>query len=235
MLRVFADVKAPPPIVITFPMPPVPSEGGSDSSLTRTDRSVFAESDSEDQNHSQVVESPTTDIAPGSFIFPTVLHARDMVAGTPFVGLDTSRFNAVAPSAFRRSTMPATTNELPTAQIPHASTASDNAPVYMTHMNPSLVAQRNPLPNKTVNFDPRSLNLILALRVAEVLGCTEPMWDWVVDFQESVGQAKSPDAAFRPADSSVLRPSRRRRHPKQDALMGLTRLDFDALMKRFDL
>ena len=102
-------------------------------------------------------------------------------------------------------------------------------------MNYPFNPERNPLPNKTVNMDPRTINLLLTLKVNEILACAEPMWDWVVDFQESVGQAKSPNTAFRPADSSVLRPSRRRRHPKQDALMGLTRLDFDALMKRFDL
>ncbi|KAI0693436.1 hypothetical protein C8T65DRAFT_744710 [Cerioporus squamosus] len=209
----FKDVRAPPPIVITFPPPPAPSafdpQSDSSSSIAVEKHSaVVTDSDSEDHTHTS--ESPADTTAPGSFTFPIpkVMHGHDLMAGTtPFVGLDANRYNGLSPSAVRRSSDAA-------AQVPRspALPLHPNAPIPLTHLaNPRLVAGRNPLPNKTINFDPRSLNLLLTLRVAEVLGCAEPMWDWVVDFQES------------------------RRHPKHDALMNLTRQDFDALMRRFEL
>ena len=112
---------------------------------------------------------------------------------------------------------------------------ASNTPISVAKMQSRIAAGRNPLPNKTINFDPRSLNLILALRVNEVLGCAEPMWDWVVDFQESVARDEQKAGSPRMSDHIALRPRRRRRHPKEDALMSLTRLDFDALMRRFEL
>ena len=93
----------------------------------------------------------------------------------------------------------------------------------------------NPLPNKTINFDPRSLNLLLALRVQEVLACAEPMWDWVVDFQDSVTRSAKTIGPRRTSDHITFASSRRRRHPKQDALMELTREQFDELLTRFEL
>lgn len=116
----------------------------------------------------------------------------------------------------------------------------------MSKLTARMAATRNPLPNKTMNFDPRSLNLLLMLRVNEVLGCAEPMWDWVVDFQESVAQSakaskgRGGGGGGRMGSASMsehitLRSPRRRRHPKQDALVNLTRVDFDGLMRRFEL
>ena len=80
------------------------------------------------------------------------------------------------------------------------------------------------------------MNLLLALKVGEVLACAEPMWDWVVDFQESVAQSAKAMGSPRMSDGAVVRAARRRRrHPKQDALAGLTRTEFDALMRCFEL
>ena len=98
---------------------------------------------------------------------------------------------------------------------------------------------RNPLPNKTARLDPRTVNLLLALKVGEVLACAEPMWDWVVDFQEAaVGRAGvgvGGGAASRGMGAMGRRRSMARRHPRQNALLALTRLEFDGLMKRFEL
>ncbi|RDX50325.1 hypothetical protein OH76DRAFT_1482460 [Lentinus brumalis] len=226
----FKDVRAPPPIVITFPPPPVvPAFDASSSSIALDKHSaVMTDSDSDDHSHS------TETTAPGSFTFPTpkVLHARDMEAGsTPFVGLDTSRYSGLSPAAARRSSDAAVHVSRSPAPPLHR-----DAPLPLTHLaNPRLVAGRNPLPNQTVNFDPRSLNLLLTLRVAEVLGCAEPMWDWVVDFQESVARSAQSGGVPRVSEHLTWRPPRRRRHPQHDALMSLTRQEFDALMRRFEL
>ena len=108
---------------------------------------------------------------------------------------------------------------------------------------------RNPQPNKAARLDPRTVNLLLALKVGEVLACAEPMWDWVVDFQEAavgragVGVRGGVGVAGRGRSNgggggmgvAARRRSMKRRHPRQDALLALTRLEFDGLMKRFEL
>lgn len=44
-------------------------------------------------------------------------------------------------------------------------------------------AQLSPLPNKRAEIDIKNLNLHLRVRVVEILGCSEAMWDWVKVFQ----------------------------------------------------
>ncbi len=204
------------------------------------------DSDVEEPYHT---ESPTEF---GSRAFPQlspVLHARDVADGTPFIALDAARLGGFSPSVIRRATVPSTDGDK-TAHPWHAfgsppSPVSSNSPTMMSKLSARMMAVRNPLPNKTINFDPRSLNLTLMLRVNEVLGCAEPMWDWVVDFQDSFSQSAkaskgrgggrgglgSPGVS----EQITLRSHRRRRHPKQDALVNLTRMDFDDLMRRFEL
>ncbi|KAI1794892.1 hypothetical protein LXA43DRAFT_882893 [Ganoderma leucocontextum] len=238
----FRDVRAPPPIVITFPPPPSSvSEQRSDPSPKRTDHSIDFDSDVEEPYHT---ESPTEI---GSLAFPhppPVLHARDVVDGTPFIALDATRLGGYSPSVIRRATVPSANGDK-AAHARHAlgsppSLMSSNSPIMMSQLA-RMAAGRNPLPNKTINFDPRALNLLLMLRVNEVVGCAEPMWDWVVDFQESISHSAraSKDKGggggeLGSPSMSELR-SHRRRHPKQDALVNLTRMDFDDLMRRFEL
>ena len=44
-------------------------------------------------------------------------------------------------------------------------------------------AHLNVFPNQGTEIDVRSLNLHLRVRVVEILGCSEAMWDWVREFQ----------------------------------------------------
>jgi len=44
-------------------------------------------------------------------------------------------------------------------------------------------AHLSPLPNQGAEIDVKSLNLHLRVRVVEILGCSEAMWDWVKEFQ----------------------------------------------------
>ncbi|TBU23182.1 hypothetical protein BD311DRAFT_819838 [Dichomitus squalens] len=230
----FRDVRAPPPIVVTFPPLPVPPvfDDRSDGSPVTTRRNVFDDPFVEEPLQ---VESPTEF---GTFRFSQspVLHARDMVDGTPYVGIDTARYSGVSPSAFRRKTLPSTTEQA--AHLKQRSDSlpmSSDTPISLAKLQGHIAAGRNPLPNKTINFDPRTLNLLLTLRVNEVLGCAEPMWDWVVDFQENVARGGEKAGSSSVSEHIALRPRRRRRHPQEDALMSLTRLDFDALLRRFEL
>ncbi|KAH9889995.1 hypothetical protein C8Q73DRAFT_147103 [Cubamyces lactineus] len=219
------DVRAPPPIVINFPQLSLASPSGHEIPFAiKHSISAMGEVRPEDQQHVRI----TTEISP-----PHILHARDMARGTPFVALDTSRYSGFSPAALRHSVL------LPGHRPSHAEHAAGHT--VETHRSGAkqgkLDAFRvmNPLPNKTINFDPRSLNLLLALRVQEVLACAEPMWDWVVDFQDSVTRSAKTIGPRRTSDHITFASSRRRRHPKQDALMELTREQFDELLKRFEL
>ncbi|OSD07516.1 hypothetical protein PYCCODRAFT_1463755 [Trametes coccinea BRFM310] len=217
----FRDVRAPPPVVINFPPPRVaPSTAGKASMLfavRHTDPPMGQSSlDGEEQIQTTTGRSSMS-----------VLNGREVAKGSPFIGIDTTRYSGISPAALRRSTLP---------PVPRSTYSERTSRAQASSLNPDTVPPlhgMNPLPNKTINFDPRALNLILALRVQEVLACAEPMWDWVVDFQETV--ACSSSTRGRASDHLAFASSRRRRHPKQEALMELTREQFDELLRRFEL
>ncbi|KAI0357437.1 hypothetical protein OH77DRAFT_100776 [Trametes cingulata] len=220
------DVRAPPPIVVNFPQPPAPPSSTLPLPFA-LDKTVPAigESHPDDYRHHGYHSSEMST--------PGILHGRDMASGTPFVALDTSRYSGFSPAALRRSVL-----------LPDQSSSQlERSPRGLAAGSPSgnqagrngMARSMNPLPNKTINFDPRSINLLLALRVQEVLACAEPMWDWVVDFQESVTRSERTITSRRTSDQLTFKTSRRRHHPKQEALMELTRQQFDELLRRFEL
>jgi hypothetical protein len=59
------------------------------------------------------------------------------------------------------------------------------------------------LPSTTLNHDLKSLNLHLALRTAEILACSEAMWEWVLEY-------RALDEAWRSSSRSTLRFVKRR-------------------------
>ncbi|KAI0632418.1 hypothetical protein C8Q77DRAFT_922881 [Trametes polyzona] len=210
------DVRAPPPIVVNFP--PAPSSSGTPSApFAVKNVPVIGESRSEDHKHARM----STESLPSG-----ILHSRDLASGTPFVALDISRYSGFSPAALRRS-LPS-----PSPASPQSGPHPSSTP---TASRPDVLKSMNPLPNKTINFDPRSINLLLTLRVQEVLACAEPMWDWVVDFQESTARSRATVTSRATSDLLTLKSSRHRRHPKEDELMNLTRLQFDELLRRFEL
>ena len=88
------------------------------------------------------------------------------------------------PSSFGYKDRGATTSSPPSPSI--ASTSSSTISQYdygKRKLTPIERAQLNAFPNKNVEMDPRSLNLHLRVRVVEILGCSEAMWDWVREFQ----------------------------------------------------
>ncbi|KAI0826772.1 hypothetical protein BC628DRAFT_1319286 [Trametes gibbosa] len=211
------DVRAPPPIVVHFP--PAHSPSGSQTSPSAMIKNVptLGATLSDSHTHTRAL----SELPPGA-----ILHSSDLASGTPFVAIDTNRYSGFSPSAFRRA--------LPDNSPSHTGSVSGHSTAEKSARLKALNS-RNPLPNKTINFDPRSVNLLLTLRVQEILACAEPMWDWVVDFQEAVLRSSTAMTSRRASDQRFLKPSRRRRHPKEDALMNLTRTQFDGLLRRFEL
>ncbi|KAI6041391.1 hypothetical protein EDC04DRAFT_2565773 [Pisolithus marmoratus] len=69
----------------------------------------------------------------------------------------------------------------------------------------------------SMEVDLRTLNLHLAVRVKEILGCTEAMWDWVVDYQTKAKEGE--------------------REPRgvYAAISELSRAEFDEHLAKFEL
>ncbi len=104
------------------------------------------------------------------------------------------------------------------------------------------------LPNPTMEFDVRSLNLHLSARVHEVLACAESMWEWVSEYQARcralIGGGNSPfsyEGKLLPLQSistgrdgvkggMMLDPD-----PGKKAIREMTRADFDLCLSRFEM
>jgi hypothetical protein len=92
------------------------------------------------------------------------------------------------------------------------------------------------LPDRTLNTDIRTLNLHLALRAKEIVACSEPMWEWVQEYQ-----FKQPKPRFR-SDSievALLGSTRAFKGDSSDlvkgAILEMTRFDFDQILINFQL
>ena len=101
------------------------------------------------------------------------------------------------------------------------------------------ITQRSP--NGTVDLDLRTLNLHLALRVTEVLGCAEAMWEWVVEMQKKRQQQGQPgrgsvDAVGVRAPGSVMSGGifAVTKDKTMEDIAELTRADFDGLLFKFE-
>ncbi|KAH9933217.1 uncharacterized protein BXZ73DRAFT_46467, partial [Epithele typhae] len=239
----FRNVRSPPPILIPFPSTPESRprsidglpRSSPDAVPQRRSRASFTESEDDDyfQSAKRLSNSPHAPL----------LHASDIALGS-LITLDINRYSGFSPTVVRHSTLPVSVHPNGSDPIsmsppngpaspPNGLGAGLGSPSTASRRLSALDASRNPLPNQTVNFDPRTLNLHLALRVSEVLACAEPMWDWVVDFQECEVRPGKHTQQIR--DASVSSRGLRRRHPMQAELMALTRMEFDALLTRFDL
>ena len=107
----------------------------------------------------------------------------------------------------------------------------------------------NRLPNKKMDFDVGSLNLHLALKVNEVIACSEAMWDYVLDYQKK-HQPPPPQPRYYhppvPYATTLDHYSKRTPLPQKStepdaeepfhtALMQMTRAKFNIMLEWFEL
>lgn len=172
-----------------------------------------------------------------------------LIAGTAkYVSVDMSRYTAYAPRSLfqpnqyqQKGPPPATTKGTAKgASSPNA--ASTDSP----ENTPPSAATKERLPITAIKFDARTLNLHLSLRVQEVLGCAEAMWDFVEAYQEKAcfsqlpsSRAPSMTSSYTGSDGASSKPSRPAHHtarnPKWKEVLALRRSEFDAMLRRFKL
>ncbi|KAF9468493.1 hypothetical protein BDZ94DRAFT_1245494 [Collybia nuda] len=148
------------------------------------------------------------------------LNVRGLIHhSSPYITLDESRITAFSPST--KTTFPSNT------------------------FKDGNSRRRSHLPNTTMNLDQRSLNLHLALRVAEILACSESMWEWVSGYQAEnrsrkmsnprlrARRSSSIDLPQRSATSTIS--SRTSTDSIRNVILELSRDEFDALLSKFDM
>lgn len=82
------------------------------------------------------------------------------------------------------------------------------------------------LPNGTMEVDLRTLNVHLALRVREVLGCAEAMWEWVVGYQRRMATNPRLGAGVGAGADGIM---------VMRTIQRMSRAEFDELLVRFEL
>ncbi|KAG5648352.1 hypothetical protein DXG03_004924 [Asterophora parasitica] len=111
----------------------------------------------------------------------------------------------------------------------------------------SAKLQSSFLPNTTMHLDLKTLNLHLALRAAEVLACSESMWEWVLDYQAAAKarRANRTTRSYRSGSGSIDLPprpsitsvssSKDSTDSFKNSIVELTRDDFDGLLLKFEM
>lgn len=291
------DVRTHPPLIFTFPPPPVHPRVRSTSpaplglhNTASDDESVIS-----DIEHSPVQRHTTqfrrTHNAEDSEITirgrpsPDEKANSHIVTGkelllniTPYAYLDDARFAAFSPSAKATFSSlkaekasieamlavcstgipPPTPPEVHSSEapdsyaimktlapleglsLPSSGAETEGALTRMQQLAATLATFKSRLPNRTLNVDLRTLNLHLALRTSEILACSEAMWEWVVEFQETRFKQKqnvrSRSGSVNGLNGSAPVP-RNNQVPDlvRDAIEDLTRADFDGLLTQFNL
>ncbi|THH27875.1 hypothetical protein EUX98_g6306 [Antrodiella citrinella] len=104
---------------------------------------------------------------------------------------------------------------------------------------PKVSEKRNltRLPNPNFNFDVGLLNLHLSLRVEEILGCAEAMWDYIRDYQHLHSPRRGATRPSNPPFAVVHRnlPKYPVVQPMHNILLAMDRKEFDSLLSRFEL
>jgi len=95
------------------------------------------------------------------------------------------------------------------------------------------------LPNTTLNIDLRTLNLHLALRAKEVIACSESMWEWVLEYQDSAlaqsdGRNRSGSVGAYMGGVDVAA-SNSSLDLTKNVILEMTRDDFDLLLNNFEM
>ncbi|KAJ7644197.1 hypothetical protein FB45DRAFT_735765 [Roridomyces roridus] len=252
----FKDVRTHPPLQLTFP-PPLAKPPIEELTEDETDSDDARDAIIPSPRRRQSMTSKTSSNVPGSPRSATFsddstlsdeqryVNMHDLIKReSRYVLIDDARMSAFSPS--NRSSFPALSPVRHISGLP-ALESSVLHPEGQTNGKAAarpVPALKNRLPNATFNIDVRSLNMHLALRTAEILGCSEAMWEWVKSYQARV-QAER--AAGRPRTGSLAtemtpgssRPPLAKNNPAADAfkttVLNLTREDFDGLLVKFEM
>ncbi|KAJ6559101.1 hypothetical protein DFH09DRAFT_519405 [Mycena vulgaris] len=262
----FKDVRTHPPLQLTFPPPasqPPLDEPSSDDD-TDSDNARNAIIPSPRRRQSLKAATIASSIVPNtprstSFGDESITDEHRWVNTTDllkresrYITLDDARMSAFSPSS--RSSFPVLSPDksasgLPVVDppVPSGSALSvegDGLPVANGKLPVRSPEAKNRLPNATLNIDVRSLNMHLGLRTAEILACSESMWEWVVSYQTSFHAER---AAGRPRAGSLAtelvphtsRPPTLSSDPAtgafKTAVLDLNREDFDGLLVKFEM
>jgi hypothetical protein len=154
---------------------------------------------------------------------------RDLLEGaSPFVSLDQARRSAFSPAMMLsfaspdRASFVSDTPRWPVDVGEDEEILSYSA-ATATRQSGNAKPKMSLLPNPTMNFDLRTLNLHLALRTAEVMACAEAMWEWVVEYQKKYKDERARAAAGAVMGDVDLR-----------AIARMSRSDFDGILGKFE-
>ncbi|KAF5369539.1 hypothetical protein D9758_002781 [Tetrapyrgos nigripes] len=197
---------------------------------------------------SSPVSTEFSDAGSGDEEEPRWISMQNLLTGqSSYVSIDGARASAFSPSrrasfkgtrSARKSSNASMTDGVPGRTVDAPSSAEP--PSGLPAGDPTMFPLR--MPNNNLNVDVRSLNLHLGVRVGDVLGCTESMWEWVVEYQRKTRRQKTTrgEGAARARSRSIdFAPSREPRLSSaerlKNAIMDLTREEYDDLVKRFYL
>ncbi|KAF8158905.1 hypothetical protein K438DRAFT_1686751 [Mycena galopus ATCC 62051] len=256
----FKDVRTHPPLQLTFP-PPV-------AKLPEPDLTTDDDDSDSDDARNAILPSPRKRMSTQSsmhdsaFSFgspgsprsaefsdespiprdePRWVNTKDLLKReSRYIVLDEARRSAYSPST--QSSFPAMLPDAPTGESKSGGDASGHHPPPAAKLLPIYRTPegQNRLPNNTFNIDIRTLNMHLALRVAEIVACAESMWEWVVSYQATSRAGGRPRAGSLASEAPprasrlIVRPDPERDAFK-NAVLDLTREDFDNLLVRFEL
>ncbi|KAK7469316.1 hypothetical protein VKT23_003797 [Stygiomarasmius scandens] len=262
----FKDVRSHPPLQFSFPPPVVPSDRRASFVPSVSDISLDSDPDEDaheairptppkplktsrgrqrQSTFSEGQRSPKLGTSPSSDKFyldngsgdeeePRWLSMQNLVHGhSSYVSIDESRTSAFSPS--RRASFKSnrkSSNASITDSIFGRAPDTESSPEIKYK---PLVPLR--LPNRNLSVDVKSLNLHLGVRVADVLGCTETMWEWVLEYQKKMhDQKRATTARARSKSIDVVPPFRPQPSSEErlkDAILNITREEYDDLVKRF--
>ncbi|OCH90906.1 hypothetical protein OBBRIDRAFT_834627 [Obba rivulosa] len=250
----FKDVRTHPPLNLMFPPPR--NEGprsGRASGPASTASSLDSQSDLESNESSRLSNDDTSHRnGPGRSSSVSAcdhssnwIHNLHLIENTcDYVKVDINRIDALSPM-FRASisTPPIISPDAFSSNQSYFDLRPRGSPAHALPDPLNLAgASMNRLPNSTVNFDVRSLNMHLSLRIQEVLACAEAMWDFVIDYQKSrreglASRGSPPIDRRQPRASSDVQPPSSislAESGLDEALMAITRANFDHLLQRFE-
>lgn len=258
-------VRTHPPLLATFPPAPrescnigIAPQQPEDTQFRLTKTYIVASHNEECQNKvvssetiaAQVVRLDLARTRPSPHGKSPFVTVAQLIAGTAkYMSVDMSRYTAYAPRSLfqpnqyqQKGPLPATAQGAPKgAHSPKAATADGSSETTL-----SAAATKERLPITAIKFDARTLNLHLSLRIQEVLGCAEAMWDFVEAYQEGACLSQSPSSrapsmtsSNTGSDGASSKPSRpayhTTRNPKWKKVLALRRSEFDAMLRRFKL